>query len=270
MNPSTPSSHNAPAAANKRPASQSPDATPPNAKAIASRQTPPRPETTTPHGSTVLGKSNKPSPKSGAPAETTSPKRSPPAGPSPPTNATNVAPRAVSPPKFGGPLKPASAVPGGLIPNLVIIAKEENQETVKTKSNQRYPILEEIIHKALKVMETEAGIQRLGLVATTLIHRRNEQNESHTWGNRPFSDMSKEMKTFVKKLRDNFPPIHLRNIAEDAWTERWQWPADRDVVQVPVPDLAQFDPGECLSLELNTKVYHIIPLPQISISLKLI
>jgi hypothetical protein len=89
---------------------------------------------------------------------------------------------------------------------------------VKTTCNKRYLIIEEIIHQALKVMETDVGIQTVALVATTLINARNKANHDHTWRSRSMSKetMSKKLKFFVQKLRANFPPIHLRPMREDA------------------------------------------------------
>lgn len=123
-----------------------------------------------------------------------------------------------------------------------ITAKEGTKiVNIEDGKNRRYALVEEIVRKALRVLESAEGIDSLAKMTEALLKywEGAKPPKPTTWGNRAreMANMKKEMAAFVQRLRTNFPLIRLETAREgDAYTERFEPIGGADVV-----DFAKFD-----------------------------
>lgn len=149
-----------------------------------------------------------------------------------------------SPPAAGGPTaqasRPARPAAADRINNLRITVKEGNKEVrIENGKSVRYNHTEEIVRKALRVLESTEGNGSLANMTAALLDNYTKRKTPTTWGARPqtIPALKIEMAAFVKRLRDNFPEIKIQSApAGDAYTNRYEPIGDTDAV-----DFAKFD-----------------------------
>lgn len=150
-----------------------------------------------------------------------------------------------SPPAAGGATtaqasRPARPAAPDRINNLRITAKEGNKEVpIANGKNARYDLTEEIVRKALRVLESTEGNDSLANMTLALLDNYTKRKTPTTWGNRPrtIPALKLEMAAFVKRLRDNFPEIKIQTAPDgDAYTNRYEPIGDTGVA-----DFAKFD-----------------------------
>lgn len=151
-----------------------------------------------------------------------------------------------SPPSNGGPAVRRSAPVRPVAPdrlnNLRITAKEGVKiVNIEDGKNRRYALVEEIVRKALRALESSEGIDSLAKMTEALLKYWEGARlpKPTTWGNRArdLANMKKEMTAFLHRLRSDFPLIRIETArGGDAFTERFEPIGDADIV-----DFAKFD-----------------------------
>lgn len=124
--------------------------------------------------------------------------------------------------------------------NLKITAKEGAKPVaIEDGKNQRYDLVEEIIRKALRMLESAEGIDSLANMTAALLDFYTKRKTPTTWGARKtdMPTLKAEMTAFVRRLRQNFPSTRIETAsAGDAYTERFEPIGNANVV-----DFAQLD-----------------------------
>lgn len=149
-----------------------------------------------------------------------------------------------SPPAAGGSTaqasRPARAAAPDRMNNLRITAKEGNQEVpIVNGKSARYDLTEEIVRKALRVLESTEGNDSLANMTAALLDYYTKRKIPTTWGTRQrtIPTLKMEMAGFVKRLRNNFPEIKIQTARDgDAYTNRFEPIGDTSAV-----DFAKFD-----------------------------
>lgn len=149
-----------------------------------------------------------------------------------------------SPPAAGGPTaqasRPARPATSYRMNNLRTNFKEGNKEMqIESRQSVRYHHTEEIVRKALRVLESPEGNDSLANMTAALLDNYTKRKTPTTWGTRPrtIPALKSEMAAFVKRFKDNFPTIKIQSaVAADGYTNRYEPVGDTDAV-----DFAKFD-----------------------------
>lgn len=147
-----------------------------------------------------------------------------------------------SPPagRAASPRPPRPAAPDR-INNLRISVMEKGEEIPMVDGkNKRYDLIEEIVRKALRVLESPGGNDSLAKMADALLAGWATEGKPSTWGSRlrTLPVLKTEMAAFVQRLRNSFPEISIRpHKALDAATDRFFPIGDADVVDFAVFDM---------------------------------
>lgn len=209
------------------------------------KPTPPAPKTPAPAASKTPAPAR---PKTPAPARPSTPGAARPSSPAAgPSAAAGVKrPASQSPPAAGGSTsqasRPTRSAARDRLNNLVINAKEGGKVVeIKDGVNSRYDLIEEMIRKALRVLESSEGMDSLVKMTIALLQNYTKRKTPTTWGARTQAPdvVRGALVAFVGKLRANFPEIQVRPDKEtDGATYR-----DPLFGEAKAVDFAQFDLG---------------------------
>lgn len=140
------------------------------------------------------------------------------------------------------PLKPATP---NKVKNLRITAKEGSKEVpLKRGKSARYALVEEIIRKAMRVLESTEGIDSLANITVALLDKYTKRGTPTIWGDRlrMIPDVKKEMAAFIQRLRNNFPEIKIQPTpADDAYTNRFELINNTDAVNFVIFDMKRIE-----------------------------
>lgn len=95
--------------------------------------------------------------------------------------------------------------------------------------------MEEIIHLALRVLETPEGRESLADIATRIITTfdRADKRVPHLFKGKVDRDMQQCIDDFLRKMRSNFPIIYLTKMSAEGAATRRDWGKD----------MAKYDPN---------------------------
>jgi hypothetical protein len=122
---------------------------------------------------------------------------------------------------------------------LLVYCEEDGNNTELPQESTQYRIVEEVIHLALSLLETQEGRRSLVDVATEIIQPRNNSQLSSP--RRPrhiyrdsMQNLPQWIERFLRSMRNNFPPVGISDEVDgEADAEPHNWGHD----------MAQYDAG---------------------------